>query len=246
MSNFLDYAKYYNLLYQDKNYDQEVDFIVHLIKKHHPHAKTILDLGCGTGKHASILKERGYDLVGVDLSKEMISIAKNNYPSIEFICTDFKDLQMNKKFDVVISLFHVLSYQTKNEDIDKFFQCIRAHLNYDGVAIFDYWYGPAVLTIRPEARIKRLNSQEIQVTRFAETKINYEANIATVEYDLFVKQNEVFFETKESHPMRYFFTPEIKYYLSRNELIHEGSFVWECLNKIPDQNSWSVYSIIKK
>ena len=77
MSVFGKYAKYYDLLYQDKNYSKEADYIDRLIKTYHPESKTILDLGCGTGRHDILLAEKGFFLTGVDSSKEMLSAAIN-------------------------------------------------------------------------------------------------------------------------------------------------------------------------
>jgi len=66
------YSQYYDLLYQDKDYIAEVDYIENLIKSHSREVKTILDLGCGTGKHDELLCDKGYTVHGVDISKEML------------------------------------------------------------------------------------------------------------------------------------------------------------------------------
>src|SRR3972149_442231 len=70
------YAEFYDYLYQDKDYERECDFIEAAFNKYGCRVKTILDLGCGTGGHALILSRRGYHVVGVDRSREMIGIAK--------------------------------------------------------------------------------------------------------------------------------------------------------------------------
>ena len=76
MDVFGNYAKYYNLLYNDKDYAEEADYIENLIKKHHPAAKTVLDLGCGTGRHDFQLSGKGFSVVGVDRSDEMLTTAR--------------------------------------------------------------------------------------------------------------------------------------------------------------------------
>ena len=76
MKQFGDlYSKYYDLLYEDKNYSGEVEYIDFLIKKNCQNAKTLLDMGCGTGKHAELLCEKGYKVHGIDLSQDMLKIA---------------------------------------------------------------------------------------------------------------------------------------------------------------------------
>ncbi len=75
MATFGNYSRYYNLLYKDKDYIGEVDFIHDLIQKYSPDAQNILDLGCGTGRHDALLAEKGYAITGVDMSEEMLLIA---------------------------------------------------------------------------------------------------------------------------------------------------------------------------
>ena len=69
------YSCYYNLLYKDKDYAGEAEYIHRLVNAHHPHAKTLLDLGCGTGKPALLLAQAGYRVTGVDRSEEMLAAA---------------------------------------------------------------------------------------------------------------------------------------------------------------------------
>src|SRR5260221_2487885 len=109
---FLNYSKYYDLLYKDKDYAIEVDYIDRLIKKFHPHAIHLLDVGCGTGRHANLLADRNYFVHGIDLSEQMLEIANNSKRSNPiFSKGDIRNFQLTKKFDVITSLFHVMSYQ---------------------------------------------------------------------------------------------------------------------------------------
>ena len=76
---FKKYAQYYNDIYSESKHIEESFYINNKIKKISPHAKTILDLGCGTGRHALKLAEMGYRVTGIDLSGEMLSVAKNEH-----------------------------------------------------------------------------------------------------------------------------------------------------------------------
>ena len=78
MKVFGNYSRYYNLLYKDKDYKGEAGFIHDLIQKYSPGAKSILDLGCGTGRHDVLLAEKGYVMTGVDMSEEMLLIARSH------------------------------------------------------------------------------------------------------------------------------------------------------------------------
>lgn len=247
---FLDYSKYYDVLYQDKDYQKEVDFIVGLIKEYHPDARTILNLGCGTGNHDFLLAKAGYQVTGIDLSEEMIDIAKtkNQGQDCTFIHGDARSLDLGGMFDVVISLFHVLSYQTRNEDVHGFLSTVSTCMKPQGISIFDYWYGPAVLHMKPEKRYKEFDSQDLKVKRHASTEMDYVRNIATVHFDVTVKKKTepAEIKLKEKHPMRYFFTPELELFYERLGLTHLKHAEWMTTNKDPSENSWAAYSLIKR
>lgn len=77
MNQFGDlYSKYYDLLYSDKDYTKEVEYIDSLIKGQNSKTKTLLDMGCGTGKHAELFCDKGYTVSQVDLSEDMLKIAE--------------------------------------------------------------------------------------------------------------------------------------------------------------------------
>lgn len=211
---FDTYAQYYNLLYKDKDYKGEVDYIEKLINQFSTKkVKSILDLGCGTGTHAHLLSQKGYSVVGVDRSQKMINIAKTrDIDHLKFFVGDVTTINLGNKFDVVLSLFHVISYITKNVDLENFFENISKHLKTDGLLIFDCWYGPAVLTERPVIRIKRLEDEAVLVTRIAEPVMHSNENIVDVQYEVLIenKTNKKIKRIHEVHPMRYFFKPEVE------------------------------------
>ena len=70
---FDEYARYYDLLYQDKDYQAEADYVAGLIRRFHPEARSILELGSGTGIHASLLAKKGFTVHGVERSPEMLA-----------------------------------------------------------------------------------------------------------------------------------------------------------------------------
>lgn len=215
---FSHYAQYYNLLYTDKNYQKEVEYVKNLFQKYASEkVNSILDLGCGTGLHDAEFAIHQYQITGVDFSQEMINKAnhlaqeKGLAQSLNFICSDIRNLELNKSYDAVTALFHVMSYQTSNKDVNATFETVKKHLHPEGLFIFDFWYGPAVLTTKPELRIKRMEDSNIHVTRIAEPVIHYNENVVDVNYEVLIldketKQTEII---KEKHSMRYFFLPEI-------------------------------------
>lgn len=220
MNIFKKYACYYNLLYTDKDYAGETQFVHQLLVKYSPNIQSILDLGCGTGSHALLLAQKGYEVHGVDFSFEMIQQAKAHLPHLpqeqssrlNFSHGDVRKIRLGRQFDAIISLFHVMSYQVTNDDLKAAFATARNHLKPGGVFIFDCWYGPAVLTNRPSVRIKRLGDEEISVIRIAEPVMHPNENIVDVNYQVFViqKNNGTVEEFQETHKIRYLFKPEVE------------------------------------
>lgn len=252
--NFGNYAHYYDLLYRDKNYLGEVQFIEKLIQNYAPTTKSILDLGCGTGTHATLLAKEGYQVHGVDLSADMLKIASdrlNHLPKevasrLEFSQGDLRTIQIDNQFDAVISLFDAIGYQTTNEDLQAAFATAKAHLKTGGIFIFDCWYGSAVLSDRPVVRVKRLENEEISVTRIAEPTIYPNDNLVNVSYQIFIKQKNTgaVEEIQENHKMRYLFKPEIDLLSKQFGFQYLECGEW-MTNREPFFDTWKVYFVLK-
>jgi SAM-dependent methyltransferase len=252
MSVFGVYAKYYDLLYRDKDYAAEVVYINSLIQLDHPHARNILDLGSGSGKHAIRLSDQGYEVNGVDLSAEMIALAQSRalaagYSKAVFKHGDIRTVRLGRTYDVVISLFHVMSYQTTNDDLAAATATAAVHLEPGGIFIFDCWYGPAVLVQRPEVRIKRLEDDDISVTRVAEPRLLPSNNSVEVNYTMFVfdKKTKEWNTFGEPHCMRYLFIPEIRQLLDDAGLDLVRREEW-MTGREPDVSSWSTVFVARK
>jgi len=240
VKNFDLYSRYYDLLYQDKDYKGEAEYILRLIRKFHPRAKTLLDMGCGTGKHAALFKGAGYDVHGVDASEMMLERAQGNHPEIPFTFGDARSVDLHRSFDVVTSLFHVASYQNSNDDVVQYLTNVAQHLAPGGIFIFDFWHGPGVMRDPPSVRVKRLEDPLLRVTRTAKPTLYPLANRVDVHYQVLIDQNDngESHEIVETHSMRYFTIPELEYFLTTNGLRLEESFGWMS-DGLPDINSWT-------
>lgn len=95
----------------------------------------VLDIGCGTGKPIlEYLLNKNLNIIGVDASKEMLTIARNNFPTTEFVLEDMRKLALNKKFDAIIawhSFFHLPA-----ADQPKMFEIFESHINPKGILLF--------------------------------------------------------------------------------------------------------------
>lgn len=263
-----NYAYYYDLFYKDKPYDKECDFVEALIKrflkKEMPEIPiSVLDLACGTGRHATILAQRGYQVTGTDFSKDMIEIAQKRAQRtlqenqhIDFHVMPMQETQLNKKFDVVMGMFHVFGYLTTYEDIQKMLNRTKEHMHDSSLLILDFWNGELVLkdTWPQKVKIFHDTSEGIarRMIRMSFTKLDKEKHIAQVRFHSLVlekltEKEEVTQEFEETHYMKYFFSEEIKNYLSQQgfEVLHVCPFM-ETDGSASLGDAWSGTIIAKK
>jgi SAM-dependent methyltransferase len=213
------YAQQYDLLYQDKNYDAEVALLERLFQRHELRGNTVLDLGCGTGQHATRLARRGFEVTGVDRSPEMLRIARVKAeqsldelsPQPSFVEGDITSVRLGgEPFDVALMMFAVLGYQVTNEAVRAALLTVRSHLRPGSLFICDVWYGPAVLHLRPSERTKVVDAPGGQVIRSVRTELDSFAHRADVSYRVWrLRDKEVVAEMHETHAMRFFFPQEL-------------------------------------
>lgn len=253
---FEHYSRYYDLLYQDKDYEGETQYVGGLLQRFHPDAKTILELGSGTGRHAELLAARGLQVTGVERSPRMLEIATRRAQRAEAVPTphgfsiqqgDARTFRTDRQFDAVISLFHVASYQVTNADILNMFQTAYHHLLDRGCFLFDVWYGPAVLAQQPVVRVKRLKNDTMDVLRIAEPSIDTYANRVDVHYTMLIRDNAsgAVDQFTERHPMRYYFPLELDLIANQSglEIVHGEEWMTGCT---PSEQTWGVTFVAQK
>lgn len=255
MKTFGPYAQFYDLLYQDKDYAAEAEFVGDLLARHAPGAQRLLELGSGTGRHAIELASNGFSLLGVERSAEMLECAQERAAqassdirdNIEFIQGDIRDIQLDQTFDAVIALFHVVSYQTSAEDLRATFATAQAHLKPGGIFLFDCWYGPTVLSEGTEVRVKRIEDDTIAVTRIAEPELKPAESCVDVHYTIFIenKADGQIRQVCETHHMRYLFTSEVHALFRSVKLKPLASGEW-LTDRTPGIDTFGVYFAARK
>lgn len=229
MEPFAEIGAYYDLLYAEKDYEAEVRYVDSLIRQFGGSTGTMLDLGCGTGRHALAFAALGHKVHGVDRSDAMLEEAARRAKQVEtmtFGKGDVCSCRLGRTFDAVVSLFHVYSYQTTNDRLIAAFRTAAEHLRLGGVFVFDFWYGPSVLVDQPQVRVKKLAADGMTMTRIATPTMHFDANTVTVDYDMIAIQEGQLREFRESHEMRYLFLPEVALMLDHVGLKPLGFREW--------------------
>jgi SAM-dependent methyltransferase len=209
------YAALYDDIYADKDYDRECDVITRSFAAHGDSVRTVLDLGCGTGNHALRLAARGYAVTGVDLSRQMLTIAREKADAagadVCYIAGDVRYVDANGPYDAALMMFAVLGYQHANADVRAAFSNTRRMLRPGGLFVFDAWHGPGVLADPPAARTRIIRTAQGEVERSATAALDVRRHLCTVSYALIPAGRGA--PAYETHVVRYFFPMELEMYL---------------------------------
>src|SRR5512145_468507 len=99
---FSESAEFYDLIYSTfKDYRSEATAIAQLLRGLNPLCRTVLDLACGTGEHARLLSEQGFEVDGLDLDPAFVAIAQRKHPSGRFVVADMAEFQLPHRYDAI-------------------------------------------------------------------------------------------------------------------------------------------------
>lgn len=137
-------APIYDHVNKEIDYSKWADFIEEAVKKFGiPKTELVLDLACGTGSMTIELAKRGYDMIGVDLSVEMLNVARaraydeNVNSKVLWLCQDMTEFELYGTVDLIVSCLDSINHLTSVYDLKKCFSLVKNYLNPEGVFIFD-------------------------------------------------------------------------------------------------------------
>ncbi len=202
------FADIYDLFMKNVDYDDWYKFLRSYITK----KGDILDLGCGTGKFAEYFIKDGYNVIGVDISKEMIRVAnekmlKNEIANgkYQFINDDIRNYENEKQVDYIMCNFDTINYFVNKKDLIQFFQKSNKNLNKKGYLIFDVVTEEIFEEIFENGIFLDEEPEYTSIWRYEEV----DTKKYFIEIDLFVKETEddLFRKYNEQHE-KYIYEPE--------------------------------------
>lgn len=136
-----DFAKVYDILMDHISYGDWADYITELLKKHEINSGLVLELGCGTGNMTRSMAGKGYDMIGLDTSEEMLAIARElsegKEDGILYLCQDMREFELYGTVAAVICVCDSMNYLLEEEDLLKVFRLVNNYLDPGGLFIFD-------------------------------------------------------------------------------------------------------------
>lgn len=140
MTSYGKFSKLYDL-FMETDYEKWTGFIVESWKKENKNTNLVLDLGCGTGIITNMLHQKGYDMIGIDSSTEMLSVAQERAElakaDILYLHQDMREFELYGTVDSILCLCDSLNYMLSEKDLAKVFKLVHNYLNPRGTFIFD-------------------------------------------------------------------------------------------------------------
>jgi ubiquinone/menaquinone biosynthesis C-methylase UbiE len=200
------HAEVYDRIYSWKNYEKDARRVHEIAERHRrSHGRKLLDVACGTGHHIETLR-RWYDCVGVDLSSEMLSIARRRLPGIRFVQGDMRDLQLPDRFDVVTCLFSAIGYLRTYGALRRAVRTMVEHLTPGGVLLIEPFLRPEEWR-SPSVHLQTFRSDDIAIARVSRST-KRAPNIAIIDDHFLVGSSNRPIERFESHHELAMFEPE--------------------------------------
>jgi len=223
-----DMAKYYDVMHKYRNYGMECQFADKLIQRCFPNAKRVLDICCGTGEHAIKMAQLGYEVTGVDSSRDMIQLAikkaKKVGVSVEFKCTDVHDLNIVPEFQAAYCLGYTFNYMTTYPDVVKFFDIIRKALAPNGVLLVDFINGWGLIESIPRDKFVHQH-EDATIFHFEQASLDKKKRVRHIEFYYLIDRHDGRVKTVfTEEDLRIFFEDEVQMLLSNCGFKHVESF----------------------
>jgi SAM-dependent methyltransferase len=216
------HAEYYDIFYKDKPYAQEAAFVDRLLTQHaNPKPVRLLELACGSGRHALELEKLGYSIVATDYSPDLLEVAKRSGAKagsgIEFRLQDMRDLvPPHNPFDAAYCLFDSIGYVQGNQALNRVFAGVHGQLKPQGLFVFEFWHAAAMLRKYDSVREKVWSLNGRKITRISRTKLDVIKQTAQVDYSITEEVGSNVIRVEESQTNRYFLVQEMSHFLESN------------------------------
>ncbi len=203
--NYERSAFLYDNYIPNADYKKATENLHNLIKELRPEAKTLLDVGCGTGRHLENLQEY-YQVQGLELQQGFIDVARTRCPGITFNQGNMIDFDLGVKFDVVTCLFAAISYVKTLENLKKAVACMAGHLQPGGLLIVEPWLFPDQYWL-DKLSAEFIDQDDLKITRMFITKREGRVSVYDIHYlvgtpsgiEYFVEREELGLFTNEEY-----------------------------------------------
>ena len=245
MSCYENLAFSYDRLTNDVDYEATVDFYYQILKKEGLKPRTAADLACGTGSVTEILAKKGLQVIGVDLSEDMLTVASQKtadlYPAPWFICQSLQELRLPKAVDMAVCALDSLDYITDPEDCRRAIHRIYKCLNPGGIFIFD---------VNTPEKLRAMDGQvfldeDDDVYCVWRGEFDEQTNICSYGMDLFQRRGDLWERNFEEHCEYAYSQAQLTAYLKEAGFTHIGVYA-DRLFEAPREGEQRIYFKARK
>ena len=190
-------ARFYDRLMGESKYLGWKNLIAEVVEKYNIPKGVCLDVACGTGNISKLLIELGFKVIGIDISDEMISVAKQKFPDEQFVCVDARNFDLGdqvKPVTLAVSFYDSLNYLLSDEDMLQTFKAVNRNIPVGTIFLFD---------MNPMDHVQTAQKFKPRVFEEAEFysvfRFGGEGRFWTLDIDFFVKERECYHLIKERH-----------------------------------------------
>lgn len=214
MDSYESLAFSYDRLTEDISYSETLAFLETLFREKGKSPQSVLDLACGTGSLSILMAEKGYSVLGADLSEEMLAVAYAKTMDMEgnrpyFIHQSMQKLRLPYEVDAVVCCLDSVNYLDRPEDCAKAFRQVYRALKPGGIFIFD---------INTKEKLRGMDGQvfldeDENVYCVWRAEFSEETNLCTYGMDIFRRQGGVWLRSEERHTEYAYTVEQLRGYL---------------------------------
>ncbi|MBR5359279.1 MAG: class I SAM-dependent methyltransferase [Lachnospiraceae bacterium] len=244
MEMYKDFASVYDDLMDNVPYEEWVAHVTDILNEYGIDNGLVLDLGCGTGNVTRLLAEEGYDMIGIDLSEDMLSVAMSKEEvscregeNILYLCQDMREFELYGTVRAVVSLCDSINYLLTKEDIITVCRLVNNYLDPEGIFVFDF---------NTVCKYRAIGDSVIAENRddcsfIWENYYDEETHINEYELTLFMKEEagkdpDVYRKSVEEHIQKGYSVNEMKDYIEKSGLIPLKMFDADTLKEADDKS----------
>ena len=247
MEAYTSFARVYDTFMDNIPYEEWCEYLTGLLREYNVDEGLILDLGCGTGSVTELLAERGYDMIGVDNSEEMLEVAmekrvESGY-DILYLLQDMREFELYGTVRAVVSICDSINYITEPEELLDVFSLVNNYLDPGGVFIFDF----NTLYKYQEVLGDRTIAENREECSFIWDNYYYEdERINEYELSLFIREeNDLYRKYEETHYQRAYTLEEMVNLVKRSGLEFVAAYD-AFTREVPSEQSERIYIIARE
>lgn len=245
MDSYTGFAAVYDRFMEETPYDEWCEVICGILSENKIDDGLVCELGAGTGEMTRRLRDKGYDMIGIDNSEEMLMVARDKEKEsddILYLCQDMREFELYGTVRAVVSVCDSVNYVLNKPELCETFRLVNNYLDPKGIFIFDFNTRYKYKNVIGEATIAESNEDASFIW---ENYYDDESKINQYDITFFVKEGELYRRFTETHLQRGYTLSEMKKLIEQSGLEFVKAFDADSLSE-PDRKSERIVIVARE